>query len=223
LITVLLADAALELMPPELRRHPKVLARAKRRRRDPERLLLDQALDHEAMRGLRDAERRGRPDITHVCLLLLLDSPLNAAGRLRVLVHTQDDALIRVDPATRIMRNGAKFAQLVEDLLRQGEVPAGRPLLTLERGVRLPDALPPGPVVLLDEAGTLARTPEFARLARAHPDLTLVLGAFPRGAIREPPRADHVLRVADAPLSAWSALVPALAGFEDALLLSGGG
>ncbi len=219
MITVVLAEAALELMPPELQRHPKVVARAKKRRRAPERLLLDQALDHEAMRGLPGAERRGRPDIAHVCLLLLQDSPLNAAGHLRVLIHTQDDALISVDPSTRIMRNGAKFATLVEDLLRQGEVPLESPLLSLRRGVPLSEALRGrGLVVALDEGGEPARTAAFEALAREHEDLTLALGAFPRGAWRAPPAADRVLRVADAPLSAWSALVPALAGFEDARL-----
>lgn len=219
LITVLLAEAALELMPPELHRHPKVVARAKKRRRAAEHLLLDQALDHEAMRGLPEAERRGRPDIAHVCLLLLQDSPLNAMGRLRVFVHTQEDALVSVDPGTRIMRNGAKFATLVEDLLRQGEVPAGRPLLRLQRGVSLAEAARGGgPVVLLEEEGGLARTAAFEALAREHEDLTLVLGAFPRGALRSSLEPDRVLRVADRPLSAWSALVPALAGFEDAAL-----
>src|ERR1700733_9336778 len=30
-----------------------------------------------------------RPDITHQCLLTLLDSPLNKAGRLQVFIHTR--------------------------------------------------------------------------------------------------------------------------------------
>ena len=77
-----------------------------------------------------------------------------------------------------------------------------------------------GPRVLLDEGGPLARTPRFADLARSHADLTFVLGGFPRGAFRQAPHDafDHVLRVADEPLAVWSALVPVLAGCEDALL-----
>lgn len=222
MLTFVLAEAELELMPPELLREPLVQARAKRRRRAPEHLVLDQALDHKAMRRLPEAERRGRPDLAHVFLLLLQDSPLNRRGRLRVLLHTRHDEAIEVSPATRIMRNQAKFVQLAEDLLRQGRVPLDAPLLTLTRETPLAKLLEgcAGPKVLLDEGGPLARTPRFAEMARAHDDITFVFGGFPRGAFRQAPHDafDHVLRVADEPLSVWSALVPVLAGCEDAAL-----
>jgi len=45
-----------------------------------------------------------RPDITHQCLLMLLDSPLNRAGLLQVYVHTAKGVLIEVNPQTRIPR-----------------------------------------------------------------------------------------------------------------------
>ena len=222
MLTFVLAEAELELMPPVLRRDPHVLARAKRRRRAPEHLVLDQALDHKAMRGLPEGDRRGRPDLAHVFLVLLQDSPLNARGHVRVLLHTRHDDLVRVRPDLRVMRNQAKFVQLAEDLLRQGRVPLDDPLLTLERGRPLAQVLEgcAGPKVLLDEGGALARTPRFADLARAHEDVTFVMGGFPRGAFRQAPHArfDHVLRVADEPVSVWSALVPVLAGCEDARL-----
>lgn len=222
MITLVLGEAEVELMPPELRRHPKVLARAKRRRRAPEHLLLDQAADHEAMRGLPESERRGRPDLAHVVLLLLQDSLVNARGQLRVLVHTRHDELVRVRPDTRIMRNQAKLYQLLEDLLRQGVVPRDDPLLTLERGRPLRDVVRqlPGTKVLLDESGELARAADFTALARENDDVTILLGAFPRGGWRSVGAndVDLVLRVADEPLSAWSALVPVLAGLEDAYL-----
>ena len=223
MITFVLAESELELMPRELHDDPVVQARARKRKRAPEHLVLDQALDHKAMKRLPEGDRRGRPDLAHVFLLLLQDSPLNARGRLRVLVHTRHDALIRVKPETRIMRNQAKFVQLMEDLLRQGVVPLDRPLLTLEPDSPLPRVLEEcaGPKVLLDEGGPLARTPRFAELAREHDDVTFVLGGFPRGAYRQVGASDveHVVRVADEPLSMWSALVPVLAGCEDAMLL----
>lgn len=226
-ITLLLAESALELMPPELLRHPKVVARAKKRRREPAQLVLDQAQDHDAMRALPEAGRRGRPDIVHFFLLLAQDSLLNARGGLRVLVHTRDDGLVRVRPDTRIMRNQARFVQLAEDLLRQGRVPLEDPLLTLEPGRTLADILEecPRPWVLLDEGGALARSARFETLARAHGDLTVVLGGFARGTFAQarPERFDHVLRVADEPLSAWTALVPVLAGLEDALFTASPG
>ncbi|GAG78396.1 unnamed protein product, partial [marine sediment metagenome] len=35
--------------------------------------ILDNALHHSAMKNLKNSEKRGRPDITHLCLL----NPLN--------------------------------------------------------------------------------------------------------------------------------------------------
>lgn len=221
-LTFVLAESELERVPEELQDDPGVVARARKRRRAPEDLLLDQAADHKAMKRLPEGDRRGRPDLAHLFLLLLQDSPLNARGLVRVLLHTRNDELVRVRPDTRIMRNQAKFYQLMEDLLRQGRVPLDAPLLRLEWDRDLASILDecPGPRVLLDEGGVLARTPRFTDLARAHADLTLVAGGFPRGAYRraDPAWFDHVVRVADEPLTLWSAMVPALAGFEDARL-----
>lgn len=225
-LTLILAEAELELMPEELQRHPKVVARAKKRRRAPEHLLLDQALDHEAMRTLSDdAARRGRPDIAHFALLLAHDSLLMKRDLVRVLIHTRNDELVRVRPDTRIMRNQTKFVTLVEDLLRQGEVPLRDPLLTLERARPLASVLAEearGQKVLLDEKGDFARSSSFADMFRRG-DLTIVLGAFPRGPFRQADAAafDRVVRVADEELTAWSALVPVIAGCEDAALARG--
>ncbi|KAK0858485.1 18S rRNA pseudouridine methyltransferase [Friedmanniomyces endolithicus] len=39
-----------------------------------------------------------RPDITHQCLLTLLDSPVNKAGKLQIYIHTAKGVLIEVSP-----------------------------------------------------------------------------------------------------------------------------
>ena len=54
-----------------------------------------------------------RPDIVHQCLLTLLDSPLNKAGLLQVLVQTDNNVLIEVNPSTRIPRTFKRFAGLM--------------------------------------------------------------------------------------------------------------
>lgn len=222
MITFLLAEAEVELMPRELQRHPKVLARAKKRRRAAEHLLLDQAADREAMRDLPDGDRRGRPDIAHVWSLLVMDSLVARKGQARALVHTRNDELVRVRADARLPRSQPKLYQVLEDLLRQGEVPMGAPVLTLERGRTLESVVREearGAKVLLDVGGELGRAARFAELARAG-DLTVVTGGFPRGSYRQAKREwfDRVVRVADEELTVWSAMVPVLAGCEDALL-----
>lgn len=54
-----------------------------------------------------------RPDITHQCLLMLFDSPLNKAGLLQVYVHTSNNVLIEINPQTRIPRTYKRFAGLM--------------------------------------------------------------------------------------------------------------
>ncbi|KAM0746469.1 Nep1-domain-containing protein [Meredithblackwellia eburnea MCA 4105] len=60
-----------------------------------------------------------RPDITHQCLLTLLDSPLNKAGRLQVYIHTAKGVLIEVNPAVRIPRTFKRFGGLMVQLLHR--------------------------------------------------------------------------------------------------------
>lgn len=54
-----------------------------------------------------------RPDITHQCLLTLLDSPLNKAGLLQVYIHTSKGVLIEVNPQVRIPRTFKRFSGLM--------------------------------------------------------------------------------------------------------------
>lgn len=63
-----------------------------------------------------------RPDITHQCLLMLLDSPLNRAGLLQVYIHTSNNVLIEVNPQTRIPRTFKRFAGLMGKLLQRNGV-----------------------------------------------------------------------------------------------------
>ena len=54
-----------------------------------------------------------RPDITHQCLLMLMDSPLNRAGLLQVYIHTERNTLIEINPQTRIPRTFNRFSGLM--------------------------------------------------------------------------------------------------------------
>jgi rRNA small subunit pseudouridine methyltransferase Nep1 len=70
--------------------------------------------DHQSIlaktgRDIADA----RPDITHQCLLTLLDSPLNKAGLLQVYIHTAKGTLIEVNPHVRIPRTFKRFSGLM--------------------------------------------------------------------------------------------------------------
>ncbi|VDP12875.1 unnamed protein product [Soboliphyme baturini] len=65
-----------------------------------------------------------RPDITHQCLLMLLDSPLNRSSLLQVYVHTKRNVLIEIHPETRIPRTFDRFAGLMVQLLMKFSIRA---------------------------------------------------------------------------------------------------
>ncbi|CAB0039616.1 unnamed protein product [Trichogramma brassicae] len=87
-----------------------------------------------------------RPDITHQCLLMLMDSPLNRAGLLQVYIHTEKNVLIEVNPQTRIPRTFKRFAGLMVQLLHKYHVKASEGKVKLLKIIKNPitDHLPVG-------------------------------------------------------------------------------
>lgn len=74
--------------------------------------------DHQGLiKHMRREISDVRPDITHQCLLTLLDSPINKAGKLQVYIHTARGVLIEVNPAIRIPRTFKRFSGLMVQLL----------------------------------------------------------------------------------------------------------
>ena len=82
MLNLILVEAALELVPKRILRHPSVRRNAKRRGKPPEETLLNRSIHHSAMSRLENSEKRGRPDIANVCLLETQGSPLNKLGKL---------------------------------------------------------------------------------------------------------------------------------------------
>ncbi|XP_052802658.1 ribosomal RNA small subunit methyltransferase NEP1-like [Mya arenaria] len=87
-----------------------------------------------------------RPDITHQCLLMLMDSPLNRAGLLQVYIHTEKNVLIEVNPQTRIPRTFDRFCGLMVQLLHKLSIHAADGPQKLLKVVKNPvtDHLPIG-------------------------------------------------------------------------------
>jgi rRNA small subunit pseudouridine methyltransferase Nep1 len=137
-LSILLVDSELEIVPKEHWSHPAVVQNARKRKKKPSTVLLDSNLHYSIFRDHDERNRRGRPDIAHQFLLLGLDSILNTEGRLNLFIHTRNDELITVDPSTRLPKNYNRYAGLFEELFRIGAVPAGRdPLITLYNEMKL--------------------------------------------------------------------------------------
>lgn len=188
LLTLILAESAIELIPREIWDHPTIKSFSKRRGKPPRLLLLDKSYHYFAMKKLPNSERRGRPDIVHFCLLEALGSPLNKEGLLKVYVHTIDDHIIYVEPETRLPKNYNRFVGLIEDLFEHGCVPpSGKPLLSIEAGSLsdLIGVLKPTYTIIFERCGAPMSFEEVAsRLAGEERPLVLV-GGFPHGEFSE--------------------------------------
>ncbi len=206
MLTLVLADAEVELVPPALAGHPAVRTSAKKRGRSPTTILLDSSLHHPALKKFPEGERRGRPDIAHLFVLLCLDSVLNARGELRTIVHTRNDEVIRIAPETRIPKNYPRFVGLMEDLFQKGAVPEDKPLLRLERGIPLEKLLAEfaTPKWAFREGGESVNL--WQEFARQTGDLVAVIGGFPHGDFRSPVTTlcDRVVSIHEEPLRAWT-------------------
>lgn len=208
LLTLILAESAIELIPREIWDHPTIKSFSKRRGKPPGLLLLDKSYHYFAMKKLPNSERRGRPDIVHFCLLEALGSPLNKEELLKVYVHTINDHIIHVEPETRLPKNYNRFVGLIEDLFEHGCVPpSGKPLLSIKVG-SLPDlmeVLKPTYTVIFEKGGVPMSFEEVAsRLAGEERPVVLV-GGFPHGGFSEGAMklADEVACVDPEVLEAW--------------------
>jgi len=217
MLTLVLADAELELVPPEIQKHPAVRASARKRGRSPTAILLDSSLHHPALRKSLEGERRGRPDIVHVVLVLALDSILNLEGGLRVFIHTRNDEAIQLAPETRIPKNYTRFVGLMEDLFEKGEVPEENPLLHMDRGVTLQQLLEKvgGEAWAFAEGGAVVDL--GAEFARHGEDLVAVIGGFPHGGFRSPVATlcKRVVSLHPQPLKAWTVASEILVAYRN--------
>ena len=190
MLTLILAESALETVPEKLWKHPSVSKYAKMRLKHPRFVLLDRSYHHRAMLSLELNEKRGRPDIAHFALLEALGSPLNKEGLLQIYVHTCNDYVIAVNPETRLPRNYDRFVSLIEQLFEFGRVPPRQTetaLLTVENKTlkQLIEEVKPSHVLAFSRIGkphTLEET--VTKLVPAKKPAVIV-GGFPHGHFSE--------------------------------------
>ena len=109
MITLVIAEAALETVPREIATHPAVVSRARKLGAKPSEMLLDRSYHHAAMKKLQESWKRGRPDIVHFALMEALSTPLFASSRLQIFVHTIDDRIITIANNLRIPKSYFRF------------------------------------------------------------------------------------------------------------------
>lgn len=224
MLTLLLAEAEVELMPEELLRHPAVIGHARLRGKDPSSILLDSNYHHAAMNKLSEGRRRGRPDITHLFLLTALESIANKQGQLKVVIHTRHDECITIDPQTRIMRNYERFLGLLEQLFEKHVVPdEKKPLLRLRKNIPLAqvvEEIHADAVIALSEDGAPVHLSEYFKDLKKQKKhhILCVIGGFPSGEFHTDIKSitTHQISLYTTMLPAWTIASELLVNYENA-------
>ena len=185
MLRIVFVESSLETVPKSIAKHPAILSDAKRRKKKPTEMILDDSKHHTAMKDLDIREKRGRPDIIHQCLLLTLDSPIED---LEVYVHTINDVIIWINRRTRLPRNYNRFIGLMEDLFKKKEIKANGETLLKIVDSNLEDVLKGFRVVVMSERGE--------RREIKLEGCAVCIGAFPHGDFDE--KTMNVFRKVDA-------------------------
>jgi len=116
MITIILVESSLELIPKELYKHSSVTSYSKKFKKIPSQTLLDNSWHFGAMKGLNDEIKRGRPDIVHLTLLSLCTTPAFYENKIKVFVHTINDEIISINNKTKLPKSYHRFQGLMEKL-----------------------------------------------------------------------------------------------------------
>ena len=225
MLTLILAEAALETVPKNLWSHPAVKHHSKRRKKPPHQLLLDRSLHNAAMRKLKSSEKRGRPDITHFALLEALGSPLNKEGLLQVYVHTNKDYTITVNPKTRLPRNYNRFLGLIEQLYQLKKVLSEKEMLLRLENKTLPTLLAETEVdyvLLFSREGKPKTVEEAVCSIQKKRRPAIIIGGFPHGHFSKTTLelADENVSVDSEMLEAWTLTSRVVYEYERTLSLT---
>ncbi|KAL2058488.1 hypothetical protein ABVK25_001216 [Lepraria finkii] len=125
-----------------------------------------------------------RPDITHQCLLTLLDSPVNKTGKLQIYIHTAKGVLIEVSPTVRIPRTFKRFAGLMVQLLHRLSIRSTHSQEKLLKVIKNPitDHLPPNcRKVTLSFDADVVRVKDYISDIGSKESVCVFVGAMAKG------------------------------------------
>jgi len=218
-LNLILVDTELETIPTQISKHSVIREFARRKKKKPQELILDSNYHHQAMKKLREQERRGRPDISHYMLLTALDSALNKSGLLRIFIHTRNNNIISINPTIQLPQSYNRFIGLMEDLFKNKTVGKDEPLMLLEKG-GVNDILNKikAEPFLLDPAGEKKTPKEVGNLLSKSKNPALLVGGFSHGTFKSKLNGKRFC-IDPALFKAWTASTRLIYEYEDAICL----
>ena len=186
MLSLILAEASLEIVPSKLQNHPSVTSYCKRNRKNSSEVLLDNSWHFAAMNGISNEIKRGRPDIIHLALLAICSAPLYQQKKIKVFVHTINNQVITLGEQIRLPKSYHRFQGVIEKLFKEKRIElADSKLIELESMTfeELLNKIRPEKLIGFSTEG---ENSTFEKSAKTITDNTcIVVGGFQKGHFSE--------------------------------------
>jgi len=222
LLSLVLAESALELVPPELQSHNSVRASSRRFNKKPSEILLDVSWHFAAMKGIEDEIKRGRPDLIHFCILEACSIPLYFENKIRVFVHTIDNKVIFIGKDVRLPKSYHRFEGLIEKLYLVGKIEENKKKLLEIKEMNFSSLIreiKPKKTIGLSRKGTMS---SFHKVAQeTDSDTCIVIGGFAKGHFSDEIKKhfDEIVAVDQNPLEAHIIISRLLYEYEKRIIM----
>ncbi len=182
MISLILSESSLELVPSELKHHPSVISHARKLGKHPSEILLDNSWHFAAMKGIENEMKRGRPDLVHFSILEATTIPLYLQNKMKLYVHTLDDKVISFGKNVHIPKSYHRFEGVIEKLYQEKEITTNDDvLLEIEEKTfsELLDEINPSKVFGFSTKGIKSTYEKIAK--EITDDACIVVGGFQKG------------------------------------------
>ena len=182
MISLILSESALELVPSELKHHTSIVSHARKLGKHTSEILLDNSWHFAAMKGIKNEMKRGRPDLVHFSILEATTIPLYLQNKMKLFVHTIDDKVIYFDQNVHVPKSYHRFEGLIEKLYQEKKIIADNDVLLEIKEKTFPDLLDeinPSKVIGFSTQGKPSSYEKIA--AEISDDACIVLGGFQKG------------------------------------------
>ena len=182
MISLIISESALELVPFELEDHPSVVSHARKLGKYPSDILLDNSWHFAAMKGIKNEIKRGRPDLVHFSILEATTIPLYLQNKLNLFVHTIDDKVIHFGKNVHLPKSYHRFEGVIEKLYQEKKIMAKNELLLEikeQTFSELIDEINPSKIFGFSTEGQLSSYEKIA--AQISDNSCIVIGGFQKG------------------------------------------
>ena len=222
MLSLILAESSLELVPKQLQHHNSIISHSKKLGKNPSEILLDNSWHFGAMKGIKNEIKRGRPDLVHFSLLASCSIPLYFKEKIAVFVHTIENKVIFIAKDVHLPKSYHRFAGLIEKLYSDRIIESdGKKLLELKEMnfSELLEEIKPKRIIGLSSQGVKSSCEDVAK--KLTEDSCIVIGGFPKGHFSDEvkQKCEYIVSVDDKPLESHIVISRVLYEYEKTIFM----